>query len=71
MRSVCVKPSICAAALVRSHLASPLNGPRSMTGTTTVAVRYGKATFVPHGRVRCAMPMVSSVSSIPQAVVLP
>ena len=36
MRSVCVKPSCWAAAAVRSHFASPLNGPRSTTGTTSV-----------------------------------
>ena len=36
MRSVCVKPSCCAAAAVRSQRASPPNGPRSTTGTTSV-----------------------------------
>ena len=48
MRSVCVKPSCCAAASVRSQRASAPNGPRSTTGT------HERPRPVVHGDVRPA-----------------
>ena len=48
MRSVCVKPSCCAAASVRSQRASEPNGPRSTTGSDE------RPRPVAHGHVRPA-----------------
>ncbi len=65
-------PMLSAAALDRSMMRPPMNGPRSLIRTTTERplVRFSTSTLVPNGSDRCAA--VSSLGSIfsPFAVIL-
>src|SRR4051812_18671951 len=71
IRLVTVSPSRSAAAPVRSQWPPRAKGPRSITGSTSERPRYVTATWVPHGNVLWAPPMVVLPSRVPQAVFLP
>lgn len=67
------KPSLVAAALERSMMRLPWNGPRSLMVTwTSSPVRWSTTeTLVPKGRERCAAVMAFSLKISPDAARFP
>ena len=66
-----VRPTARAAAVERSSTRPLMNGPRSLTVTTTLWPPWVTRSLVPNGSERCAQVIAFSLKRWPDAVLLP